>query len=59
VKPTKVELSEVLQAIAEECKKIIEMDRKSDIVANIVDLILDCLKNRLKIVFLISLINFR
>jgi len=28
VKPTQRELSELLQAIAEECRKIIEMDRK-------------------------------
>jgi len=28
VKPTQVELSELLQAIAEECRKIIEMDKK-------------------------------
>jgi len=28
VKPTQVELSELLQAIAEECREVIEMDRK-------------------------------
>jgi len=56
--PSQVELSELLQAITEECRKIIEMDRKRVTLQRLVKLSLPCVKNRdREIVFLINLTN--
>jgi len=38
VKPTQLELSELLQAIAEECREIMEMDRKRATLYRLVNL---------------------